>query len=63
VLRSELRYELGGSSFRAVVAAFVDGGLLETHYDLDQAGSANRLATPWRVRPGAALLVGFAPRL
>jgi hypothetical protein len=60
LLRPELRYELALSSVRLCAAAVTDVLLADTHYDLLENGRQRRLATPWRVRPGALLGLGFA---
>jgi len=59
VVRGELRYEIGGAAWRVGALLFIDASLFDTHYDLDRAGVAQRLATPWPVRPGAAVVVGW----
>ena len=59
VMRSELRYEIGGAAWRAAALLFADASLFDTHYDILRAGVAERLATPWPVRPGAAVVVGW----
>jgi hypothetical protein len=62
-LRVEARYELGAGPWRLAFAGFADVSLVDTHYDLDLGGSAERLATPWQVRPGLALVFGWQPAL
>jgi hypothetical protein len=42
---------------------FVDAALLRTYYDLDGADSQVRLATPWPLRPGLALVLGWSPSI
>jgi hypothetical protein len=59
VTRGELRYEIGGAAWRVAATLFADLSLFDTHYDLDRAGVPQRLATPWPVRPGAAVVVGW----
>jgi hypothetical protein len=61
VARAELRYELGRDAWRIGAAAFADASLLDTHYDIVYAGVAERAATPWSVRPGAALMFAWRP--
>jgi hypothetical protein len=58
MLRPELRYELGARGVVGSASAFVDMSLARTHYDLLENGGPVRVATPWLVRPGGALLVG-----
>lgn len=59
VARTELRYEIGGAAWRVAALLFADASLFATHYDLARAGTTERLATPWPVRPGAAVVVGW----
>jgi len=59
VTRAELRYEIGGAAWRVGALLFADTALFDTHYDIRRDGVAERLATPWRVRPGAAVVVGW----
>jgi hypothetical protein len=59
VMRTELRYEVGGDAWRAGVVLFADVSLYATHYDLARADTVERLATPWPVRPGAAVVFGW----
>jgi hypothetical protein len=59
VTRAELRYEIGGAAWRVAGLVFMDASLFDTHYDILRAGVTQRLATPWPVRPGAALAVGW----
>ncbi len=59
ILRPELRYELGIGSFALGAAVFADISLVRTHYDLAENGELTRLGTPWRARPGGALLIGM----
>ena len=59
VARTELRYEIGGAAWRVAALLFADLSLFDTHYDIVRAGGAERLATPWPVRPGAAVVVGW----
>jgi hypothetical protein len=63
MLRAEVRYELGAGPWGLVLAAFADVSLVETHYDLDLGSGAERLAVPWRVRPGLALIAAWRPAL
>jgi ribosomal protein L11 len=59
VTRAELRYEIGGAAWRVAALLFADASLFDTHYDIVRAGTTERLATPWWVRPGAAVAVGW----
>jgi hypothetical protein len=59
VVPAELRYEVGGDAWRVGVLVFADASLYATHYDLARAGTVERLATPWPVRPGAAVVIGL----
>jgi hypothetical protein len=63
VLRAELGYQLRADPWRVMALAFVDGSLLDTHYDLERSDSAVRVAAPWSWRPGVALVLGWAPAL
>jgi hypothetical protein len=63
VLRASLRYEFGFAPFAVALAAFVDASLLTTHYDLVRAGVGQRVAVPWPIRPGGALVLAWAPEL
>jgi hypothetical protein len=59
VTRAEVRYEIGGAAWRVATLLFADVSLFDTHYDITRAGVAQRLATPWPVRPGAAVAIGW----
>jgi hypothetical protein len=59
IARTELRYEIGGDAWRIAALLFTDLSLFDTHYDIDRAGAVQRLATPWPLRPGAAVVVGW----
>jgi len=59
VLRPELRYELSKPAWYFAIAAYADIVLGRTHYDLRVNGSAERVATPWQVRPGANATLGL----
>ena len=61
MLTAELRYEARSGPWALALALQVDWSLLETHYDLERAGSSTRLVTPWLVRPGALLALAWAP--
>jgi hypothetical protein len=63
MLRGALRYELGAGSWRLALTGFADVSMFETHYDLVRGSGAERLAVPWPVRPGAALVVAWRPTL
>lgn len=62
IARGELRYEIGGVAWRLAAVLVADVALDDTHYDVDRAGTAERAATPWRVRPGGAVVLGWRPR-
>ena len=62
-VRAEVGYQVRGDPWRFMALAFVDGALLDTHYDVERAGAAVRVATPWSVRPGVALVLGWSPPL
>jgi hypothetical protein len=61
VLRAEIGYQLRGDPWRLMALAFVDAALLYTHYDLDRTDYEVRLATPWPLRPGVGLVLGWSP--
>ena len=58
-LRGEFRYEATSRPLFFAAAAFADFSLSDTHYDLLDNGVRRTLATPWRLRPGAALMFGL----
>jgi hypothetical protein len=61
IARGELRYEMGGRTWRLAAVALADVSIYDTHYDVDRGGTTERAATPWRVRPGGALILGWRP--
>ncbi len=64
VVRAALRYEQGGEQWRIALEIFADAFVFDTHYDLQVAGgSTERIATPWPVEPGVALVVAWCPPL
>jgi hypothetical protein len=63
VLHSEARFEAGWSAFVLVLAAGFDVPLVRTPYDIDRGSAAKQLASPWSVRPGAALSLAWRPQL
>jgi hypothetical protein len=63
MMRLEARYELTLGAFRAAAGLFGDVSLRDTHYDAQLANGTHRVATPWPVRPGAALTLEFRTRL
>jgi hypothetical protein len=63
VLHSEARFEAGWSAFVLVLAAGIDIPLVRTPYDVDRGSAAKQLASPWSVRPGAALSLAWRPQL
>jgi hypothetical protein len=63
VLHSEARFEAGWSAFVLVLAAGVDLPLIRTPYDVDRGSAAKQLASPWSVRPSAALSLAWRPQL
>jgi hypothetical protein len=63
MLRAALRYEFGTGPWRLAFTAYADVSLLATHYDLARGSSFERLAAPWPVRPGAALVLAWQPTL
>jgi hypothetical protein len=61
IARGELRYEVGGAAWRLAAVLVADVALDDTHYDVDRAGTVERAATPWRFRPGGAVVLGWRP--
>lgn len=57
-IRPEFRYEISSSSWVLALSAFADVSLSNTHYDLIVGDVPHELATPLRIRPGAALAFG-----
>jgi len=58
-LRTELRYEFREPRWYFAIAACADIVLSRTHYDLQVNGNAERVATPWQLRPGANTALGL----
>jgi hypothetical protein len=58
-LRPELRYEVALGALSLAASGFVDVPLERTHYDLEVDGETEPVGTPWPVRPGGALVLGF----
>jgi hypothetical protein len=54
-LRFALAYSIGGAWWQIGVQAFVDADLIRDRYQLATSSDSVVLATPWQVRPGAAL--------
>jgi len=63
LVRTELRYEYSLSSLLVAAAAFADIALRGTHYDVRDNGVTRRIAEPWRIRPGLALILAWQPSL
>ena len=63
ILHSEARFEAGLSAFELVLAVGVDVPLERTPYDVDRGSAEKQLASPWIVRPGAALSLAWRPQL
>jgi hypothetical protein len=62
VVRLDARYELTIGAFRASAGLFTDASLADTHYDVRRSGREERIAAPWRVRPGLGLTLGWHTR-
>jgi hypothetical protein len=58
-LRAELGVERRFGSVHLALSLLTDVSSLDTHYDVRRAGRAQRLVTPWRVRPGVRVAVGW----
>jgi hypothetical protein len=63
VLRPAIAVELRLERWRFAAAAFVDVDLSTDYYQVDRPAGPTRVATPWPVRPGAALVVAWSPTL
>ncbi len=63
VVRVEARYELTLGSFRMTAGLLGDASLVDTHYDVRRGAGQSRVATPWPVRPGMALTLGWCAPL
>jgi hypothetical protein len=59
LLRAELRYELVSSPLRFAAGPFLDWSLVDTHFDLLEAGRRVRVVEPWPVRPGVFAALGL----
>jgi hypothetical protein len=58
-LRAELGVERRFGLVHLGLSLLIDVSSLDTHYDVTRAGRAERLVTPWRVRPGVRVAVGW----
>jgi hypothetical protein len=58
-LRAELGLERRLGSIQLALSLLVDASTVDTHYDVRRAGRAERWVTPWRVRPGVRVAVGW----
>jgi hypothetical protein len=54
-VRFALGYSVGGASWQIGAEAFVDAAVTRDHYELASSSESVVLASPWMVRPGAAL--------
>jgi hypothetical protein len=61
IARGELRYEMGGATWRLAAVLLADVLIYDTHYDVDRGATTERAATPWRVRPGGAVILAWRP--
>jgi hypothetical protein len=61
IARGELRYEMGGVTWRVSAVMMADVSIYDTHFDINRGGMTERAATPWRVRPGGALILAWRP--
>jgi hypothetical protein len=59
VLRAELRYELAARRLRFAAGPLLDWPLVDTHFDLLEAGRRVRVVEPWPVRPGGFVALGL----
>lgn len=58
-LRAEVGLERRFGSIQLALALLTDVSTVDTHYDVRRAGRAERLVTPWRVRPGVRVALGW----
>jgi hypothetical protein len=63
ILRIETRYELTLGVFCMGAGVLADVSLVDTHYDVREGTGTRRIAVPWPVRPGLAVVLGICPRL
>jgi hypothetical protein len=59
----EARYEFAGRGFALGFVLHTAVPLVDTHYDVTQPNGTERLATPARIQPGAALVFALRPVL
>lgn len=58
-LRAELGLERRLGAIQLALALLADVSTVDTHYDVRRAGRTERVVTPWRVRPGVRVAVGW----
>jgi hypothetical protein len=63
VLRPAIAVEVRLERWRFAAAAFADVDLSTDYYQIERPTGPSRVATPWPVRPGAALVVAWSPTL
>jgi hypothetical protein len=63
VLRPAIAVEFRLERWRFAAAAFADVDLATDYYQVERLGGPSRVGTPWPVRPGVALIVGWSPTL
>ncbi len=61
VLRPEIAITHRLGPWRVTAAAFTDIDLAADYYQVERRDGSSRVATPWPVRPGAALMIGWSP--
>jgi len=61
--RATLRYEVTFGVWRLALAGFVDATVFATHYDVQRGASYERIADPWPLRPGTAVVLAWQPSL
>jgi len=59
--RATARYELTFEVWRLALTGFVDAAVFATHYDVQRGTSYDRIADPWPLRPGAAVVLAWQP--
>lgn len=61
--RATARYEVTFGVWRLALAGFVDAAVFATHYDVQRGTSFERIADPWPLRPGTAVVLAWQPSL
>jgi hypothetical protein len=59
VVRAELRYEWVISRLMLAFSGYADTALIANHFRVQEGSQVRDLATPWRVTPGGAVILGW----